>query len=53
MTGHICRFNPRYVAAREAILEGRIGEIISIYARRNIPAQVTEEILDKIGSCIS
>ena len=52
MTGHICRFNPRYVAAREAILEGRIGDIISIYARRNIPAQVTEEILDKIGPII-
>lgn len=52
MTGHICRFNPRYVAAREAIREGRIGNILSIYARRNIPAQVTEGLLDKIGPII-
>lgn len=52
MTGHICRFNPRYAAAREAILEGRIGKIISLYARRNIPALVTDEILDKIGPII-
>jgi predicted dehydrogenase len=52
MTGHICRFNPRYVAAWEAIREGRIGKIISMYARRNIPAAVTEGILDKIGPII-
>jgi predicted dehydrogenase len=52
MVGHICRFNPRYAAAKEAIAEGRIGRIISMYARRNIPAAVTEEILDKIGPII-
>jgi UDP-N-acetylglucosamine 3-dehydrogenase len=49
MVGHICRFNPRYAAARAAIAEGRIGRILSMYARRNIPAAVTTEILDKIG----
>ena len=27
MVGHICRFNPRYVAAKAAIAEGRIGKI--------------------------
>jgi predicted dehydrogenase len=52
MVGHICRFNPRYAAARDAIREGRIGRIISMYARRNIPALVTEEILNKIGPII-
>src|SRR5262245_3757122 len=41
MVGHICRFNPRYAAAKAAIDEGRIGKIISMYARRNIPAWVT------------
>ncbi|MFO1095135.1 MAG: Gfo/Idh/MocA family oxidoreductase [Planctomycetaceae bacterium] len=52
MVGHICRFNPRYAAAKEAIAAGRIGRILSLYARRNIPAAVTDEILNKIGPII-
>ena len=52
MVGHICRFNPRYAAARDAIAEGRIGRIISMYARRNIPSTVTEDLLNKIGPII-
>lgn len=52
MVGHICRFNPRYAAAKEAIAAGRIGRIISMYARRNIPAAVTAGLLDKIGPII-
>jgi len=52
MVGHICRFNPRYATAKSEIEEGKIGEIVSIYARRNIPGWVTEDILDKIGPII-
>ena len=52
MVGHICRFNPRYAAAKAAIEEGSIGKIVSAYARRNIPAFVTEDILNKIGPII-
>lgn len=52
MVGHICRFNPRFAAARAAIAEGRIGRIVSMYARRNIPAQVSSEVLKKIGPII-
>ncbi len=52
MTGHICRFNPRYASAKEAIAEGRIGKIISMYARRNLPAWVGATVLDKIGPII-
>jgi len=52
MVGHICRFNPRYAMVKREIEEGKIGEIVSIYARRNIPAAVTEPILDKIGPII-
>jgi len=37
MVGHILRFEPRYALAKEAINAGRIGRILSIYARRNIP----------------
>ncbi len=52
MVGHICRFNPRYAAAKEAIAAGRIGKIVSMYARRNIPVGRSGEILDKIGPII-
>jgi len=52
MVGHICRFNPRYAAAKQEIAAGRIGRIISMYARRNLPAWVGASVLDKIGPII-
>lgn len=52
MVGHICRFNPRYAAARQEIAAGRIGKVISMYARRNLPAWVGATVLDKIGPII-
>jgi predicted dehydrogenase len=50
--GHICRFNPRYRMARQAIGEGRIGRIVAMSSRRNIPAAWTPEILNKIGPIV-
>jgi UDP-N-acetylglucosamine 3-dehydrogenase len=50
--GHICRFNPRYRAAKQAIDEGRIGKIVSLASRRNIPAAWTPTILNKIGPIV-
>jgi UDP-N-acetylglucosamine 3-dehydrogenase len=50
--GHICRFNPRYRAAKQAIAEGRIGKIVSLASRRNIPAAWTPTILEKIGPIV-
>ncbi len=52
MVGHICRFNPRYAAAKQEIETGKIGKIVSMYARRNIPASVGEGVLNKIGPII-
>jgi UDP-N-acetylglucosamine 3-dehydrogenase len=52
MVGHICRFNPRYAAARREIEAGSVGRIVSIYARRNIPAAVGKQVLGKIGPII-
>jgi UDP-N-acetylglucosamine 3-dehydrogenase len=52
MVGHICRFNPRYIAAKREIESGSLGKILSLTARRNIPAAWTPEILDKIGPII-
>src|ERR1041384_1141255 len=49
MVGHICRFNPRYAAAKQEIDSGAIGNIVSMYARRNIPASVSQTVLTKIG----
>jgi UDP-N-acetylglucosamine 3-dehydrogenase len=52
MVGHICRFNPRYAAAKKEIEAGNVGKIVSIYARRNIPAAVGAQVLNKIGPII-
>lgn len=49
MVGHICRFNPRYALAQQRIAAGEIGEIVSMYARRNIPAARSATVLEKIG----
>lgn len=49
MVGHICRFNPRYALAREQIVAGAVGRIVSMYARRNIPAARSRTVLEKIG----
>ncbi len=52
MVGHICRFNPRYAAAKQEIEAGKIGKIVSLYARRNLPAFVGAQVLGKIGPII-
>ena len=52
MVGHICRFNPRYALAKREIEEGKIGKIISMYARRNLPSWITTGVLPKIGPII-
>ena len=49
MVGHICRFNPRYAIARERIRSGEIGKVLSLFARRNIPAARSQTVLEKIG----
>ena len=50
--GHICRFNPRYRMAKQAIEAGTIGKIVAMSSRRNIPAAWTTEILNKIGPIV-
>jgi UDP-N-acetylglucosamine 3-dehydrogenase len=49
MVGHICRFNPRYALVRERIRRGELGQIVSLYARRNIPAARSATVLEQIG----
>ena len=50
--GHVVRFNPRYRMAKQAIDEGRIGRIVALSSRRNIPAAWTPTILNKIGPIV-
>ncbi|WIY53854.1 Gfo/Idh/MocA family oxidoreductase [Devosia sp. YIM 151766] len=50
--GHVVRFNPRYRMAKQAIDEGRIGNIVALSSRRNIPAAWTPTILQKIGPIV-
>lgn len=52
MVGHICRFNPRFASAKREIESGAIGKVVSMYARRNIPASVSETVLQKIGPIV-
>ena len=50
MVGHICRFDPRVTLAKEAIEQGRIGEIISMHARRNLSKTIGRMVLDDISA---
>jgi UDP-N-acetylglucosamine 3-dehydrogenase len=50
MVGHICRFDPRVALAKQAIDEGRLGQIISMHARRNLSKAIGEANLDKISA---
>lgn len=52
MVGHICRFDPRYSLARDAILAGEIGEVTTIHAKRNLPVAPTNIRLGKIPPLI-
>lgn len=49
MVGHVCRFDTRVALARQAIVEGRLGRIVSIHARRNLPRAPGSLRLDKIS----
>jgi UDP-N-acetylglucosamine 3-dehydrogenase len=49
MVGHICRFDPRISLAKKAIHEGRLGRILSLHAKRNLPVAPGPLRLDKIS----
>jgi UDP-N-acetylglucosamine 3-dehydrogenase len=50
MVGHICRFGSDYAIAKEEIESGKIGEILSIHAKRNLAKWITESHLHKISA---
>ena len=52
LVGHVCRFDPRVVLAKQAIDEGRLGRIVSMHARRNLPQAPGPLRLDRIPPLI-
>jgi UDP-N-acetylglucosamine 3-dehydrogenase len=50
MVGHVCRFDPRVLLAKQAIDDGRIGRIISMHARRNLSKRIGRTVLDSISA---
>ncbi len=49
MVGHVCRFNPRCIAAKREIAAGSIGRVVSLNGRRNVPAAWAEGALNKVN----
>jgi myo-inositol 2-dehydrogenase/D-chiro-inositol 1-dehydrogenase len=49
LVGHTLRFDPRYVAARQAIQEGRIGDLIHAYTRRNAHIDTVRRYGDRVS----
>jgi UDP-N-acetylglucosamine 3-dehydrogenase len=49
MVGHVCRFDTRVSLAKEAIDAGRIGRVVSMHARRNLPKAPGKLRLDRIS----
>lgn len=52
MVGHILRFENRYAQAKVVVESGRLGKILSIYARRNIPGNVARSHLHILSSIV-
>ena len=52
MVGHVCRFDTRVTLAKDAIDAGRIGRIVSMHARRNLPKAPGNIRLDKVSPLI-
>jgi predicted dehydrogenase len=47
MVCHTLRFDPRFVAVRQAVADGAIGNVLHLYARRNPPQAAAERVLGR------
>lgn len=50
MVGHICRFDPRVAMAKQAIDDGRLGQILSMNARRNLSKVIGIQAGEKVSA---
>lgn len=46
--GHLLRFDPRYAEVKAVVDEGKVGDLVSLSARRAIPRAWSERIGDRI-----
>jgi predicted dehydrogenase len=49
LVGHTLRFDPRYAAARHAIKEGKLGEVVHTFSRRNNPPTILGQYGDRVS----
>jgi predicted dehydrogenase len=49
MIGHVLKFDPRYVALNEAVKSGQLGEISSIFVRRNCTQSMAKRLNGKVS----
>ncbi len=49
LVGQTLRFDPRYAAARQAVRDGRLGELVHTFSRRNNPPTVVEKYGDRVS----
>lgn len=47
MVCHSLRFDPRFAALRQAVIEGAIGDVLHLYARRNPAQAATQRVLGR------
>ncbi len=50
MVGHICRFDPRVALAKQAIEDGRVGQVLSMNARRNLSKAIGVEAGESVSA---
>ena len=52
MVGHTLRYDPRYIAVRQMVLDGQLGKIIHIYARRNATITSGKRLQGRVDAMI-
>lgn len=52
MVGHTLRFDPRYLAIKRTIDEGKLGKIIHVYARRNATVKSGRRLEGRVDAMI-
>ena len=49
MVGHTTRFDPRFVAAHDAVQHGEIGAVVHAFARRNNPSSRLQRLGNRVS----
>jgi predicted dehydrogenase len=49
MVGHTLRFQPQFIAMREAVKRGQVGDLLHLFARRNNPTFVRDRVGERVS----